>query len=377
MLMTRDNLIKVATFVTTIGGAIVFLTTHGASIIKNFNSSTAERLKIILCGGNLLALITYYVVSIKTPNLRFKRLYTQLNDGTGISGKQHYCSLLDTMSGKSDHTEKDADWYNTRVNRLVNQLNNNICWYALCLMIVYALYIIDYDYEFNGNKLIHPNHNYFKILADIFNYLSSVFLYISFLVLYNETLDQDNRPNYSNNRYFRILILLSLLYLGFYAFLGVNATDKILINRLSLFAGMANGLAMVLLFARYISMDHTVQHIKGVGYSNYISDGMIYLLPVYAIVQPLFGTFQIEAFGDKIKFANSVFFFCLIGKMFFLFVTYLFIKKKLIHLYLHIVATPHNIPMLYETCFYLPEKDLTNVNPGKSNPPQPALAEID
>ncbi|GEM_PF-6874061 len=43
-------------------------------------------------------------------------------------------------------------------------------------------------------------------------------------------------------------------------------------------------------------------------------------------------------------FANYVFFICLFGKMFFLYFTWRYMKKRLTHFYMHSIVSYHGIP---------------------------------
>jgi hypothetical protein len=137
---------------------------------------------------------------------------------------------------------------------------------------------------------------------------------------------------------------------------GENRTGEIWVNRLQLFIGSLNGLAMALLFGRYISMEQTAYDMKTGEYAeweykNLIHISTICILPIYAIAQPLFGLFEIDAFGDPGAFANLVFFVCLIGKALFLFLTYILMKHRLTHLYLHSVVNGQGVPEDIVDCF--------------------------
>lgn len=114
-------------------------------------------------------------------------------------------------------------------------------------------------------------------------------------------------------------------------------------NIFGLIIGSFNGLAMSLLFARYISMEHLINNAKERTFYDWFSTLTVFLLPIYALAQPLFGAFEINAFGDARVFANCVFFICLLGKMFFLYFTYKFIKERKLHYYLHLIITSHDI----------------------------------
>lgn len=130
----------------------------------------------------------------------------------------------------------------------------------------------------------------------------------------------------------------------------------VLLKLFQLFVGIFNGLAMALLFGRYVSMEQAIYNMEeglydSKKYNEIIHIATIYILPIYALAQPLFGSFDVNVFGNPKIFANGVFFVCWIGKMFFLYLTYLLMKRRLMHLYLHSVITIHGIPKELAKCF--------------------------
>jgi len=130
----------------------------------------------------------------------------------------------------------------------------------------------------------------------------------------------------------------------------------VLLKLFQLFIGSFNGLAMALLFGRYVSMEQAIYNMRAGVYDSRIYNEVIhimtiYVLPIYALAQPLFGSFDVNVFGDPRIFANGVFFVCWVGKMFFLYLTYLFLKRRLVHLYLHAVIASHGIPQELAECF--------------------------
>jgi hypothetical protein len=124
-----------------------------------------------------------------------------------------------------------------------------------------------------------------------------------------------------------------------------------------LIIGIVNGLAMALLFGRYVSMEHSAfimkegKLYKGGKYGELIHLCTIYILPIYVLAQPLFGSFDIDVFGNAQTFANGVFLVCWIGKIVFLYLTYEFMKRRLMHFYLHSVITSHGTPKELINCF--------------------------
>ncbi|HEX8736287.1 MAG TPA: hypothetical protein VF721_13245 [Pyrinomonadaceae bacterium] len=122
-----------------------------------------------------------------------------------------------------------------------------------------------------------------------------------------------------------------------------SSTNDKWANIFGLIIGSFNGLAMSLLFGRYISMEHMINNVKDRTFYDWFSTFTVFLLPIYALAQPLFGAFEINAFGDSRAFANYVFFICLFGKIFFLYFTFDFIRKRKLHYYLHLIINSHDI----------------------------------
>jgi hypothetical protein len=151
-----------------------------------------------------------------------------------------------------------------------------------------------------------------------------------------------------------------------------NQTFEIWLRIGRLGIGIFNGLAMALLFGRYLSMEHSIYDMKiGIFKSSKHNKIMhyctIYLLPIYALAQPLFGSFEIDAFGNPLAFSNCVFFVCLIGKIFFLSLTYLYMKHRLLHLYLHSVISSHTIPSELLGCFNSEQLKYVNYSDEESS----------
>lgn len=130
-----------------------------------------------------------------------------------------------------------------------------------------------------------------------------------------------------------------------------NKLNEILANLFQLFIGTVNGLFMALLFGRYISMEYAVKNLSHIKHKIAFTRATIYILPIYALTQPLFGSFEIDAFGNPKWFQNYVFFFCLIGKGFFLYFTWRFMHDRLLHYYLHLGLAKYGVPKDFYTCF--------------------------
>jgi hypothetical protein len=147
-------------------------------------------------------------------------------------------------------------------------------------------------------------------------------------------------------------------------------------NWFSLTAGIINGLAMALLFGKYVSLEHRTINRKAENKYKAISWGIVHILPVYAVIQPLFGSFDIDSFGNADRFRNFVFLVCLLGKVFFLYVTKDFIKEKFLHIYLHIVITKYGIPSKFYECFEIDSDEKLNINLEESEKTTPETDSI-
>jgi hypothetical protein len=336
--------------------AIAAIATQGDVLFQKFAArpTLAEDVKLVLTALNFIILAAFCILFREQPVLKFKT----------ENSRDEYWDLLNVelTNGRVEVDNRMVDrldrahFNNKRVTRLVHQLISNIHLYALFLMIVYLVFFID-------NSRFYPDghglrHHWFPIVEDIFNYLSAVCLFWGFQVLYDTTIDKND--NKRDLPYRLPLIIISFVFLLCYLiFVGYplavsppsEVPPTIVANWFRLGIGIFNGLAMALLFGKYISMEHSLQNIKEGNYGEIVRWGIIIVLPIYALAQPLFGSFEITAFGDKKWFANGVFFVCLIGKFFFLYVTYLFMRNKLMHYYLHLVIARHGVPKNFSKCF--------------------------
>ncbi|TKB91549.1 MAG: hypothetical protein E8D40_08605 [Nitrospira sp.] len=149
------------------------------------------------------------------------------------------------------------------------------------------------------------------------------------------------------------IVLFALPYMPSKTFESFKDPEffRVVLNYVRLVIGSIAGLSFALLFGRYISMEHQLEKLAGTQYPKGMRLVFIIILPVYALVQPLFGNFHLKEFGDADMFANGIFLLCLLGKGFFFYVTWYFIKKKLMHYYLHLVLSTHGVPKNFDQCF--------------------------
>ncbi len=437
---------------TIISGLLIWLKTNFVDwISKPENYGNPDVYKLILAFLNLVVVALFFGYSQNLSNLEFKKK----SPDEERDPEELYWDLLN-VEVKDNHVEvqgeaepveqkEQAENNEERVNKLVDQLHENIKFFAFFLVLVYSLFMIDNQSLFAWfgltNDLYNSLHPWFKLGEDISNFISAVFIFLAFLVLYDKTLTPKNKVTDYRSRPALFALAFVSIYVLFFAIFnpprvsyeiaslkqiketvqkekdpdkaieaiknmeyqygsGSNGTPHLaeikniaangcpseptkstfdpncsvwqkitLINNkvenylkpgwlkaenlFQLFIGMFNGLAMALLFGRYISMEHVMEPINRIRrkHKKLFSRATIYLLPVYALTQPLFGSFEIDAFGDPKWLQNGVFLFCLVGKAFFLYFTWWFMKDRLLHLFLHIVLTKYGVPKDFRSLF--------------------------
>lgn len=235
--------------------------------------------------------------------------------------------------------------------------------------------------------------DYFPITTNLINLLGALFVQLGFSVLYVKTLEVHKDQiettkseitkdqyrlettqflTYNSSLYWGIPLMLFVLYALIFISLSVSySNDKNFVsvthflNIFDLLAGSANGLAMSLLFGRYASIERAVgetQRFKNVyktflypfsslPYKALVSFGIVFILPIYALAQPLFGSLKIDSFGNPDNFETVVFAICFIGKICFFHLTYILISKRLLHLYLYGVASKVGNYRELDKCF--------------------------
>jgi hypothetical protein len=447
-------------FIAAVVGAIIILAKELISL------DDPDFYKLLLSFLNLIVVLIFFRFSDQEFELEFSETNSRDEKKRKDKSKHKYWKLLNIdvknlvdANGEPVNPLERAKRNEKRVNLLVEQLHQNVHFYAIFLILVYSLFLIDNETLFSKlgwrdeYNLVHP---YLKIGEDIFNLLSALFIFLGFKVLYDKTLSEKNNkikykrgagifalgvifayfmfiaishypiksykdasisnvdkitksiieirnlkqpqnlPSNENQKAERLnklyaeenekldeLKKLSFEYYDKNSFASIksitasgdyndekltslkeainkyidsqdksqNRIIEIFSNLFLLLIGVYNGLTMALLFGRYISMEERVRAINKIKYKNIFTILTIYILPIYALSQPLFGSFDISVFGNAKWFADGVFLFCLIGKIFFLYCTYWFMKERLMHYYLHLVLTSHGVPKDFYTCF--------------------------
>jgi|GEM_PF-1914991 len=309
--------------------------------IKNVNIQGIE-LATEIC--NLLVLVGFFLF-IKPTKLNFK-------NETDILKLATYLNILDEgLTVARENIEK--------VNKLISQVYKNLTWFVLFTAFFYAASIIKtLEYGTNPGLLVHSEIKY-KIL-ELFiiscNLISGAFIYLSFKVLYAPTLKENNVSDfyYKGTLLFVFSFLLSFAILLFFS--PINPSSIIFLSIYPLICGVYNGVTMCLLFGRFISMEYFFKDIKtNTGdrdhaimkvswFTNFINKkGIIYILPVYALTQPMLGLFDVTDYHNFPEFKSIVFLVCLLCKCVFLLVIANSLSSRFLHAYLHLILSTKDL----------------------------------
>lgn len=328
------------------------------------------------------------IIISATASGTFIYLYRRLTrPGVTITDKHLYQEITDY---NSEDLKDKIDGNELRVENLSKQFLTFVIGFALSLVAVYLIIIL--HSFFQPTPPSHPIQSYYDPNLQIFfkpvvertltildwftnavNFSGAVFIYLGFKVLRDKSLSEDNK---SSTRFWfypllwgvAYIVLLAIFYAVFDRYYLNDPSWRhditIFLNLTDLVAGMANGLSMALFFGRFVSIDQSLKETKiaktrfrqlaqTIHVKDLFSKIAIFVLPVYALAQPLFGSLEIDAFGDAKVFQTGVYFICLIGKTCFFLLVYILVKDRLIQLYLHgIVARVGNFKGL-ESCLDL------------------------
>lgn len=377
--------------------SIAALIVSAFAILSNENRGISNLLKSIFEHSELIIIIANLFVS----TVAFIFLAKQKTDKFIVRDKEKFKSLAELNEGA------DIQIYtinlNNRVEKLVNQFRLHMSLFAFSLILIYGvilLTVLTSKERTIGELLLAPPSyegrtiGYFPIVTNLINLLGALFVQLGFSVLSNKTLeahkdaaeaqrdsvkivdDQHSLETtqligYNSSLYWAIPLMFFVTYTLIFislsvTYLGVsNLAVTRFLNIFDLLAGLANGLAMSLLFGRYVSIEQSIGNTRlfktvfenifhpffSIRYKALVSLGIIFILPIYALAQPLFGSLKIDAFGDPNNFQTMVYAICLVGKICFFHLTYILISKKLLHLYLYgLVSQVGNFKEL-ENCF--------------------------
>jgi hypothetical protein len=299
-------------------------------------------------GASVLGL--YYIVRTKPPEYK-------------ITNAEKFKSLAEV-----DYEGNDLEIYisnvENKVSELVGQFRAHIILFAISLCGLYTVILINPD----ANRVI----NFFSISTNLLNLSGGVFIYLVFSVLHKKTVEEDREKSkifnnlnkqskisyvfHSSTYYWATPVTFAFIYLLVflsYSFSSNDNSTEFFLNRIDLVSGFAVGMAMTLLFGRYVSIEQSLKDtnlfenvfenffhpFSKKSYKGIVSFGITFVLPIYALAQPLFGALTIEAFGVIKNFQTTIYLVCLIGKICFLQMTYLLISTNLMHLYLYGVVS--------------------------------------
>jgi hypothetical protein len=260
-------------------------------------------------------------------------------------------------------TEEEGKRILSRVNVLIKQLVYSIKWFIIILGAFYLLQLFADTTQLPYEKLkdtINSNESIFKllgigsynaiasseylfieILTNSTNIFSAAYLFLAFQVLFLVTIEDDNKT-WKLKRYIPISIafLITLSNLVFFAVGFFGAQLSSISHTIRLIGGIYNGIAMLLLFSRFISMEYFFQNSRRTWQRNFYFYGTVIALPMYVVAQPLYGLFNAVEIGESATlFKSIVFLICFWGKLVFLLFVYTMLSKKWIHAYLFMVLS--------------------------------------
>lgn len=355
--------------------------------IRKLFDSILHHNRIIIIISNLFVSLIAFVFFAKQTTAEFI-----------IQDKEKFKSLAELP--ETANIEIYTHNLNNRVTKLVNQFRIHMTLFAFSLVLIYTVIALTTwaqptdPFPMLSGTEEYRKIGYFPVITNLINLLGALFVQLGFSVLYNKTLEihkhptaeLKNRPKPDNDDHSRetsepvtyysslywaiplllfvpytlVFVTLSVTYMG-----GDDLEVHHFLNIFDLVAGSANGLAMSLLFGRFVSIEQSIGKTRlfktvfedifypfsSIPYKVLVSFGIIFVLPIYALAQPLFGALKINAFGDPDTFETVVYAVCLVGKICFLHLTYIFVSKRLLHLYLYgLVSKVGNFREL-EECF--------------------------
>ena len=244
-----------------------------------------------------------------------------------------------------------------RTNSLIGQLYKSIRWFIIILLIFYLLqFYVDSIFDYNSFKnalqieggsfidLISKNNLNSKnaaqyltieVITNATNLFSATFIFTAFLVLFSVTLEDDHRtPKINNQIPVALAIVITILNIIILTIGIPNSSLEESATLIRLFGGIYNGIAMALLFSRFISMEYYFQHSTKSFERMFYFYGVTIWLPLYVVVQPLYSLFNIFDFGQTAVVKAIVFLITFWGKLVFLFFIYTMLNKKWIHSYI-------------------------------------------
>lgn len=249
-----------------------------------------------------------------------------------------------------------------RVNNIVKQLVDCIFWFLIILGIFYALQcLMDITTEYetfkevikasksilhllsyeNSHCLNAAKYTTLEFFTNSTNLFSAAYLILAFQVLFLVTLENDNKTwKLKKSIPFAIAVIITIANAVFFAAGFLNVDLASISHIMRLIGGIYNGVAMFLLFSRFIAMEFFFQNSKNNWQKNFYFFGIVFILPMYVVAQPLYGLFNaLEVTISAEIFKTIVFLVCFWGKLVFVLFLYTMLTKKWIHSYLFLVLS--------------------------------------
>ncbi|MET1260051.1 hypothetical protein ABV409_11935 [Flagellimonas sp. DF-77] len=244
-----------------------------------------------------------------------------------------------------------------RTNRLIEQLTEAIRWFVIILIGFYCLqFFMDVSLDYNSFKgALNQNNSILQlfgtqgeseldaakflsieVLTNATNLFSATFLFTAFFVLFSVTLEKDNKTFIKRVLPMALAIGISILSIAIIITGIPNLNLEKSSTIIRLLGGIYNGVAMALLFSRFIAMEYYFQHSKKNFERNFYYYGITIGLPLYIVVQPLYALFNLIELGEGTAsmFKAIVFLITFWGKLVLLFFVFTMLNKKWIHSYI-------------------------------------------
>jgi hypothetical protein len=323
-------------------GLIVGIITSITFILTKANTLSLSESQLLI-GVDVLNLLVLAIALI------FIRATPLLIDGNEIKSLTKHLII---------NNEDDSSKILQRVNELVRQLVYCIRWFAVILALFYALQLFTdltqtsyntFKGTIENSKSIinilseNPLHSIesakylsIEILTNSTNLFSAAYLFLAFQVLFLVTLDKDDKT-WRLKSFLPISLAIIITTLNIYCFIDgfFSASLMSISHVMRLIGGVYNGVAMFLLFSRFISMEYFFKNTSEGLQRQFYFYGTVIVLPLYVVSQPLYGLFNAVEIGQSAElFKAIVFLICFWGKLVFLLFIYTMLTKKWIHSYL-------------------------------------------
>lgn len=179
------------------------------------------------------------------------------------------------------------------------------------------------------------------IVDNFLNVLSTAFLLMAFYILYHKHVDENGNEvinlQSSNNYWTPLLIAVVIILIGtlvmFTGFCQQNLQSLVVWMRIT--GGIFNGAGMLLLVSRFISMEYLYKQSDDMPSKFYLI-GTTVVLPIYVVIQPLWGIFQVNI-ENKEVLKQIILMLCLWGKIFFIMITYYMVNNRWLHIYIYLM----------------------------------------